>query len=88
MVPIWPNFLSHFTENHKLTVWMNGVWVEEGPRLSAAPVRSPLRVLTPDPIELLVQTNVNLVEQRGLEILVMGAIDSWKAGIRIGKFLV
>ena len=67
---------------------MNGLWVEEGPRLSAAPVGSALCVLTPDPIELLVQTNVNLVEQRGLEILVMGAIDSWKAGIRIGKFLV
>ena len=67
----------------KLTVRMNGLWVEEGPRLSAAPVRSALRVLTPDPIELLVQTNVNLVEQRGVEILVMGAIDSWKAGIGI-----
>ena len=60
-----------------LTIWMNGVWVEEGVLVATASVDASFGVFTPDPIELFVEAYDNLVKQPVLKVIIVSTIYSW-----------
>ena len=60
-----------------LTIWMNGVWVEEGVLVAAASVDASFGVFTPDSIELFVEAYDNLVKQPVLEVIIVSTVNSW-----------
>lgn len=62
-----------------LTVGVYGVGVEERPVLAAAAVGSTLGVLTPNPVELLVEADDDLVKEPVFKVFVASAVDGWAA---------
>ena len=58
-----------------LTVGVYGVGVEERPLFAAAAVGSTLGVLTPNPVELLVEADDDFVKEPVFKVFVASAVD-------------